>query len=210
MISKTTIILNKVKLGKNPKIGDFCLLGEVPMSENRINKTIIGKNALVRSHTIIYGGNNIGNNFQTGHGVLIREDNLIGDNVSIGSHTIIEHHVKIGNNVRIHSNSFIPEYSILEDDCWIGPNVTFTNTLHPKCPKAKDCIKGPIIRQGAKIGGGTVLLPGVIIGKNSLIGAGSVIVSNIPDNSVAVGNPAKVIKKINKLTCPFNLVIKPY
>lgn len=209
MISKTAIILNDVKLGKNPKIGDFVIIGEIPKGERKTT-TVIGNNPNIRSHTVIYSGNKIGNNFQTGHGVLIREENEIGDNVSIGSHTVIEHHIKIGNNVRIHSNSFIPEYSVLEDNCWIGPCVCFTNVLHPLCPKAKKCVKGPIIKKGAKIGAGSVLLPGVIIGKNSLIGAGSIVVGDIPDNVVAFGNPAKVAKKIKDLKCPFNLITRPY
>jgi len=210
MIRKTVIILKNVKFGKNPKVGDFCIIGEIPRGKGGRLKTEIGDNTLIRSHTVIYAGNKIGNNFQTGHGVLIREENEIGNNVSIGSHTVIEHHIKIGNNVRIHSNTFIPEYSVLEDNCWIGPGVVFTNVLHPLCPKAKKCLKGPTIKKGAKIGAGSVLLPDVTIGENSLIGAGSVVVGDIPDGVVAIGNPAKVIKKIKDLKCRYGLVKKPY
>ena len=123
-----------VKLGKNANIGEYVVLGVVPTKIKEATETIIGDNAVIRSHTVIYTGNKIGRNFQTGHHTLIRENNVIGDNVSIGSSSDVAFNVKIGDNVRIHSNVFIPEYSTLEDGCWIGPNVVLANALHPLCP----------------------------------------------------------------------------
>jgi acetyltransferase-like isoleucine patch superfamily enzyme len=180
--------------------GDFVIIGE-PFSnpEGDTLKTVFGRNPIIRSHTVIYAGNVIGDNFQTGHGVLVRELNRIGDNVSIGSHSNIEHHIKIGNNVRIHSNVFVPEFSILEDDCWLGPGVILTNARYPRSENVKKELAGPVIRSGAKIGAGAVLLPGVIIGRNALVGAGAVVTEDVPDHSVVVGNPARVIKNISDI-----------
>lgn len=199
--SDTNKIYKRVKLGKNSSVGDFCLIG-FPIKDKPQAETIIGDNANIRSHTVIYSGNKIGNNFQTGHGVLIRENNLIGNEVSIGSHSIIEHHVKIGNNVRIQGNTFIPEYSTIEDDAWIGPCITFTNAKYPASIDSKKHLKGPIIMEKARIGGGAVLLPGIIIGRKVLVGAGSVVTKDISDGKVVVGNPARVIKEINNLKHP--------
>jgi len=148
---------------------------------------------------VIYAGNVIGAGFQTGHGVLVRESNEIGDDVSIGSHTIVEHHVKIGNRVRIHSGGFIPEFSVLEDGCWIGPCVVFTNALYPQSPSAKSNLKGPRIMSGAKIGANATLLPGVTIGKNALVGAGAVVVKDVPEGKVVVGNPARIVKEVSEI-----------
>ena len=75
----------------------------------------IGEGSVIRSHTVIYAGNVIGRNFQTGNKVNIRESNRIGNNVSVGTLSVIEHHVEIGDGVRIHTQAFIPEYSVLED-----------------------------------------------------------------------------------------------
>jgi acetyltransferase-like isoleucine patch superfamily enzyme len=161
--------------------------------------TYIGPGALIRSHTVIYAGNRIGRNFQTGHGVLIREENEIGDDVSIGSGSIVEHHVRIGHRVRLHSNVFVPEFSVLEDDCWLGPHVVLTNAKYPRSPGVKEQLVGPYIEQRAKIGANATLLPGVRIGRDALVGAGAVVTHDVPAGSVVVGNPARVINHVSRL-----------
>lgn len=193
------VIHPNVNLGLDHEIGEFVIIGVRPRGADAGLETHIGPNALIRSHTVIYAGNLIGANFQTGHSVLIRESNQIGDDVSIGSHSVIEHNLKMGNRVRIHSNVFIPEYSILEDDVWVGPNVVFTNALYPMSPEAKANLKGPHLMPGSKIGANATLLPGVIIGRNALVGAGAVVVRDVPDRKVVAGNPARIIKDVSEL-----------
>src|ERR1051325_5180260 len=118
------VIHPNVVLGANCQIGEYVILGAPPRNlPPGALETRIGANACIRSHTVIYAGNLIGANFQTGHTVSIRESNEIGDEVSIGTHSIIEHHVKLAHRVRIHSNVFIPEYSVLEEGSWVGPSV---------------------------------------------------------------------------------------
>jgi acetyltransferase-like isoleucine patch superfamily enzyme len=138
--------------------------------------------------------------------VNIRESNRIGDNVSIGTLSVVEHHVEIADNVRIHTQVFIPEFSVLEEGCWIGPNVVFTNAKYPLSPGVKDQLAGPVIKRGAKIGANSTLLPGVVIGENALVGAGSVVVDDVPPGAVVVGNPARVIRQISEL--PYATVSK--
>jgi len=189
-----------VELGTAVEIGDFVILGNPPQGHAPGElKTSIGANAILRSHSVIYAGNRIGENFRTGHGVLIRESNTIGNDVSIGSHSIIEHHVTIEDNVRIHSNCFIPEYSILKEDCWIGPCVVFTNARYPRSGGVKERLQGPVIHRGAKIGAGAVLLPGVVIGEEALIGAGAVVVKDVPPRAVVAGNPSRILKMMDDI-----------
>jgi acetyltransferase-like isoleucine patch superfamily enzyme len=204
-----SIDTNNIIIGKEPKIGKYVLIGIDP-DKSRNSMTFIGDFPVIRSHSVIYAGNKIGNNFTTGHGVLIRENNVIGNNVSVGSHTVIERENKIEDNVRIHSNCFIPEFVEIRDNVWIGPSVTILNILHPPCPRFEDCAKGIIIKENAKIGGNVTIGPRVVIGKNSLIGMGSVVTEDIPDNVLAYGNPAKVIKRINELTCELGYFRTPY
>jgi acetyltransferase-like isoleucine patch superfamily enzyme len=193
-------IYKGVELGPSSTVEDYCIVGVPPRGNKEGDlRTVIGAGAHLRSHTVIYAGNIIGTNFQTGNKVNIRELNAIGDNVSIGTLSVIEHHVRIGNKVRIHTQVFIPEYSVLEDDAWIGPNVVLTNAKYPHSPDAKSNLVGPTIKKGAKIGANATILPGVVIGENALVGAGSVVVDNVPDGTVVVGNPARVIKQISEL-----------
>jgi len=196
----TSRIYKNVHLGDGSTVEDFSIVGVPPRgAADGELATTIGEGAVIRSHAVIYAGNIIGRNFQTGNKVNIRELNEIGDDVSIGTLSVVEHHVKIGNHVRIHTQAFVPEYSVLEEGSWIGPNVVLTNAKYPASPGAKDQLAGPVIRKGAKIGANSTILPGVVVGENALVGAGSVVVRDVPEGAVVVGNPARVIGHIADL-----------
>lgn len=189
-----------VKIGGNARVGICTILGEPPRGAKPGDlPTKIGKDANIRSHSVIYAGNVIGDGFETGHGVMVRENNRIGNDVSIGSHSIIEKDCVIGNGVRLHSNVFVPEYSEIRTGSWIGPNAVLTNAEFPKSANAKKFLKGPIIEEDAKIGANATILPGVRIGRNALVGAGSVVTRDVPADSVVVGNPARKTKDVPDL-----------
>ncbi len=199
-MEKNYEIYPDVVFGVSPQIGSYVIIG-VPASHSKDSAkgTIIGNRAKIRSHTVIYSHNIIGDDFQTGHQVMIRESNQIGNSVSVGTGTVIEHHVVIGNNVRIHSKAFIPEFTTIEDGAWIGPNVVITNAKYPLSKGVKENLQGARIKKGAKVGANATLLPGVTIGENSLVGAGSVVTKDVPPGSVVVGNPAKLINSVKNL-----------
>src|SRR3989344_8627405 len=198
--TNTSMVHPNVHLGKNVVIEDFCVIGAPPRgTASGELATVIGDNSVIRSHTVIYAGNQIGDNFHVGHHALIREQNMIGSSVSVGSFTNIEHHVRIADNVRIHSRAFIPEYSELQEHAWIGPGVIMTNAAFPRSARVKEQLIGPLIEPGAKVGAGSVLLPGVKIGTGSLVGAGSVVTKDVPEGTVVVGTPAQATKQVADL-----------
>lgn len=125
----------------------------------------------------------------TGYNVVIREASWLGNGVKIWSNTVIDAECFIGHNVRIHCNCYLAQRTVVEDNVFIGPGVTITNDKYPIRPK--EHWSPVIIKQGAKIGGGVVLLPGVIIGENALIGAGSVVTKSVPAGETWAGNPAR-------------------
>jgi len=200
MISKLATVYPNVVFGKDCVVEDFAIVGVPPSGkESGELTTVIGDHAVIRSHTVIYAGNRIGSNFQTGNKANLREGNRIGDDVSIGTLSVVEHSISIGDRVRIHSQAFIPEFSVLEDDCWIGPNVVLTNAKYPKSPNVKASLQGPRVAHGAILGANCTVLPGLTIGAKSLVGAGSVVTVSVENNTVVAGNPARFIKRLEDL-----------
>jgi UDP-2-acetamido-3-amino-2,3-dideoxy-glucuronate N-acetyltransferase len=132
-----------------------------------------------------------------GDGTIIHDQvNLfkctIGKNCKIDAFVYIEEEVEIGDNCKIRPFVFIPTGITIENDVFIGPNVTFSNDKYPKVEGDWVQLK-TVVRSGASLGANSVLLPGIEIGKKALVGAGSVVVKNVPDYAIVVGNPAKVI-----------------
>ena len=210
-VSPNANILPNVTLGPESVVGDFAIVGHPPRgAEPGEHATVIGAQATIRSHTVIYAGNRIGDHFATGHFVMLREDNVVGSNVSIGTGTIVEHHVEIHDNVRIHSSAFVPEYTIIEEGAWLGPHVVVTNTLHPLCPKAKECMRGPVIKRGAKVCANVTLLPFITVGENAFIGAGAIVTDDVPAGAVVIGRAAKPAKGLGDLRCRSGLMERPY
>ena len=195
MIAATAIVHPGVRLGRNAVVEDYCIIG-APFSGFAGEETVIGDNAVIRSHTVIYAGNVIGDNFQTGNKANIRELNRIGNDVSIGTLSVVEHHVEIEDGVRIHTQAFVPEYCVLKRGAWIGPRVTLTNAKFPKHPDAKKNLAGVVVCEDAKLGAGVTVLPGVTIGAGALVGAGSLVAQDVPAGMVAKGAPAKAFRSV--------------
>ena len=193
-------VFPNTELGTNVEIGPYAVIGCPPRGAKSGDKpTRIGSDVIIRSHVVIYADNKIGDRVHIGHGVLLRESNIVGGDVSIGSRSIIEHHVVIGARVRIHSAAFIPEYTVLEDDAWIGPCVVITNAKYPANRHTKRDLRGPVVKRGAKVGANATVLPGVVIGEYALVGAGSVVTRDVPAHAVVVGNPARITKALHDL-----------
>ena len=151
----------------------------------------LGKDAVLRSGTVIYAGSKIGDGFQTGHSTVVREQNILGDNVWIWSNSMIDYGCVIGSRVRIHANVYIAQFTVIEDDVFIAPCVAIAND---KFPVSAEGLRGPTIKRGARIGINVTLLPGVIIGEGALVGAGSVVTRDVPAHSVVAGNPAREMR----------------
>lgn len=199
-----------VVLGEGTVATPPCVLGKVPRGcEPGERQLLVGPAGTIREFTTIYAGTTIGERFQSGHGVLIREDNVIGDDVSIGTNAVLEAGNRIGNRVRIHTGCFL-ELVTVEDDVFIAPNVVFADDPHPPCPRYEECVGGAVVKRGARIGSNSTILPGVSIGEGAVVGAGSVVTRDVPSCSVVVGNPAKVIKTVAELTCAPGLMDRPY
>ena len=204
-----TVNHQTVQLGHGAIIDEGVILGYLSGRDSKHVLTI-GPKAHIRGGTVIYCGSRIGRNLETGHNVIIREENEIGDNFRIWNNSVVDYSCRIGNNVKIHNKVYVPQFTLIEDDVFLGPGVTLANDLHPGCPDAQECMQGPHIKKGAQIGISCCILPRVVIGEYALIGAGSVVTKDIPPGVVAYGNPAQIVCKIEDLTCTTGLRDKPF
>ena len=209
-MEQTYKIFPNVKIGPGAEIGEFCLIGVPPRGHKPGElETVIGANAVIRSHSVIYAGNKIGDDFQCGHAAILRESNVIGNHVSIGTRSTVEHHIEIGNGVRIQGHSGIAEYSVLEDECWLGPYVLFTNTPRPTCKNAKQCVTAPRVGRKAILAGRVTLAPGVTVGEGAFVGLGCLVSKDVPAFKFVAGPKATVIGDTNSMTCPFDASEEP-
>ena len=195
-----------VTLGAESVIDPGVLLGYPSGRPGVSGDTRIGRAARIRAGSIIYAAVDIGEDFETGHHAVVREENTIGSHCTLWNNSTIDYGCVIGDRVRIHCNVYVAQFTSLEDDVFLAPGVTIANDPHPMCTK---CMQGPTIRKGARIGVNVTLLPLITIGENALVGAGSVVTADVPAGMLVAGNPARVIGPVNSLECPFGIVI-PY
>lgn len=128
----------------------------------------------------------------------------IGDNTKIGTFVEIQKNAKIGKNCKISTHTFICEGVTIEDNVFVGHNVTFINDKYPRATNLDGSLQTEadwkvvptLVKRGASIGSSATILCGVTIGENAIVGAGSVVTKDVPDNAVVAGVPARVIKKI--------------
>ncbi len=159
----------------------------------------LGSGARLRSGTVLYSGSRIGRGLQTGHHVVVREDCVLGDDVSIWSNTVVDYGCRIGDRVKIHTSCYIAQFTVIEDDAFLAPGVSFANDLYPGDQRSAELMRGPHVGAGAQLGVNVTVLPYVRIGAGALIGAGSVVARDIPPGMVAFGNPAVVVRPVDAL-----------
>ena|SRR5436190_2740229 len=199
-------VASDVDLGPEASVDPGVLLGYPPGRPDVSGPTRIGARARLRAGSIIYAAVEIGDDFETGHHAVVREETRIGSHCTLWNNSTIDYGCRLGDRVRIHCNVYVAQFTTLEDDVFLAPGVTIGNDPHPVCTK---CMQGPTIRRGARIGLNVTLLPLITIGENALVGAGSVVTIDVPAGMVAAGNPAQIVGPVDSLECPFGIV-KPY
>jgi len=162
-------------------------------------RLILGRDARLRSGTVLYRGSSIGARLETGHHVVIREQCEIGDDVSVWSGSVVDYGCRIGNSVKIHCNCYVAQFTEIGDRVFLAPGVTIANDLYPGSSASQELMSGPSIGAGARIGVNVTILPFTRIGPGALVGAGATVTRDLPDGCVAFGNPAVVRGWVDEL-----------
>ncbi|WP_447018552.1 acyltransferase [Shewanella algae] len=211
-IHPSAIVSNKAIIGENVAVGPYSIVhDDVVIRDNSTieafcelgvkNKfcdntpLVIGENSHIRSHSVFYASSNFGSNLVTGHRVTVREKTNAGVHFQIGTLGDIQGHCEIGDYVKCHSNVHIGNRSKIGNYVWIFPYVVLTNDPHPP----SEVLIGCEVSDFAVIATMSVILPGVKIATDTLIGAGSIVGKNVDEGWVVAGNPAKPVCPISKI-----------
>lgn len=192
-------------IGEGTTIADGAVLGKPPKpaktSTVKVNNDLppltIGKETTFGANCVVYRGSSIGDSCLIADLASVRENVHISDLVVVGQNVVVENTVKIGTRTKIQSNSYITAYSTLEEQVFIAPCVTTTNdNFMGRTEERFDQIKGATIKKGARVGGASILLPGVTIAEETFIAAGALVTKDTEEKTVIKGFPAKHLRDV--------------
>jgi acetyltransferase-like isoleucine patch superfamily enzyme len=203
-VAATAIVYPGTVVGDGCKILDYAVVGKQPTLSPRstakreeLPPLVLGAGTIVSTGAVVFAGTTLGERVIVGDQACVRERCTIGDDVVVGRGSLVENDTSIGARTRIQANAYVTAYSLLEDDVFIAPCVITTNdNFMGRTEKRLELMKGPTIRRGARVGGGSVLLPGIEIGEEAFIGAGAVVLRDVPPRAVMVGSPARQIREV--------------
>ena len=203
-VAETAIVFPGTVIGKGCKILDYAVVGKQPTLSPRstakreeLPPLELGAGTVVSTGAVVFAGTTIGERVIVGDQACVRERCSIGDDVVIGRGSLVENDTTVGALTKIQAHAYITAYSLLEDNVFIAPCVITTNdNFMGRTEKRHELIKGPTIRRGARVGGGAVLLPGIEIGEEAFIGAGAVVIRDVPARALMVGNPARQLREV--------------
>jgi acetyltransferase-like isoleucine patch superfamily enzyme len=203
-VHPTAVVYPGTVLGENVKVMEHAVVGKQPSLSPRstvkrepLPPTVVGDGTIVSTGAIVFAGSRIGARVILGDQSCVRERVVVGDDVVIGRGSLVENDTTIGARTKIQAEAYITAYCELEDDVFIAPCVVTTNdNFMGRTERRHALIKGPTIRRGARVGGGAILCPAVEIGEDAFVGAGAVVVGDVPPRKLVVGNPARVLRDV--------------
>jgi acetyltransferase-like isoleucine patch superfamily enzyme len=203
-IAPTAIVYPGTVLGDGCRVLDYAVVGKQPALSPRSTAkrepqppAELGPGTIVSTGAVVFAGARVGARVIVGDQACVRERCVVGDDVVIGRGSLVENDTSIGALTKIQAHAYITAYSVLEEEVFIAPCVVTTNdNFMGRTERRHELVKGPTIRRGARVGGAAVLCPGVEIGEEAFVGAGAVVIRDVPARAVVVGNPARQIREV--------------
>src|SRR5213083_3302242 len=199
-VAETAVVYPGTVIGDDCRILDYAVVGKQPTLSPRstakreeLPPLELGAGTVVSTGSVVFAGSRLGERVIVGDQACIRERVEIGADVVVGRGSLVENDTTIGALTKIQAHAYITAYSTLEDNVFIAPCVVTTNDNFMGRTERRHALrKGPTIRRGARIGGGAILCPAVEIGEEAFVGAGAVVIKDVPPRVLVVGNPARV------------------
>jgi acetyltransferase-like isoleucine patch superfamily enzyme len=203
-IADTAVVYPGTVIGEGCQILDYAVVGKQPTLSPRsttkreeLRPLELGAGTIVSTGAVVFAGTTIGERVIVGDQACVRERCTIGDDVVIGRGSLVENDTSVGALTKIQAHAYITAYSLLEENVFIAPCVITTNdNFMGRTEKRHELVQGPTIRRGARVGGGAVLLPGIEVGEEAFVGAGAVVLRDVPARAVVVGSPARQIRQV--------------
>jgi acetyltransferase-like isoleucine patch superfamily enzyme len=203
-VHPTATVYPGTMLGEGVKVLEGAVVGKQPSLSPRstakrepLPPTEIGDGTIVSTGAIVFAGSRIGKRVIVGDQACVRERVDVGDDVVVGRGVLVENDTTIGALTKIQAEAYITAYSTLEDNVFIAPCVVTTNdNFMGRTERRHDLIKGPTVKRGARVGGGAILCPGIVVGEEAFVGAGAVVTKDVEPRTVVVGNPARALRAV--------------
>jgi acetyltransferase-like isoleucine patch superfamily enzyme len=203
-IAETAIVYPGTIVGEGCKILDYAIVGKQPVLSPRsttkaeeLEPLRLGAGTIVSTGAVVFAGTTIGARVIIGDQACVRERVVVGDDVVIGRGALVENDTTVGALTKIQADAYITALSTIEDEVFIAPCVVTTNDNFMGRTERRHALKkGPTIRRGARIGGGAILCPAVEIGEDAFVGAGAVVIKDVPPRVLVVGNPARILRDV--------------
>ena len=203
-VADTAVVYPGTVIGEGCRILEYAVIGKQPTLSPRstakreeLPPLEVGPGTVVSTGAVVFAGTTLGERVVVGDQACVRERCTIGDDVVIGRGSLVENDTSVGALTKIQAHAYITAYSLVEDSVFIAPCVITTNdNFMGRTEKRHELVKGPTIRRGARVGGGAVLLPGIEVGEEAFVGAGAVVLGDVPARAVVVGSPARQIREV--------------
>jgi len=194
-----------VKLGVDVRLGHGAVMGVLPRRPAASAMTremaepeplVVGRDVTVGNRALVYAGTGLGEGVYVADFATVRERCLIGELTIVGRGVAVENDCRVGARCKLETNVYLTAYSTVEDDVFLGPCVITSNDKSMGRTPGRE-FKGPTFKQGCRVGAGAVILPGLTIGEEALIGAGAVVTKDVGPHEVWVGNPARLLRMVD-------------
>ncbi len=203
-VHPTAVVYPGTVLGEGVKVLEYAVVGKQPVLSPRstakredLPPAELGAGTIVSTGAVVFAGARIGARVIVGDQACVRERVTLGDDVVVGRGSLVENDTVVGALTKIQADAYITAYSTLEENVFIAPCVVTTNDNYMgRTDRRHELIKGPTIRRGARVGGGAIICPGIEIGEEAFVGAGAVVVQDVPARALVVGNPARKLRDV--------------